>query len=203
MKHEGHLMVRMYSIEQKMQHPTNLLHGSGIIQWTRDRPKSWAFQNIGTDAIRVYRVVGNHRMNVDLFNLHYTEQLSVDFSEIVIKQMQDKHPNLEWRVEDVRRLGLEDSSFDGTLDAMLYGSQWNPPDEVQGNVQQYVDEVSRILKPKGSWLYITFRQPHFVKPQLLREGVWDLVVERLEDDPGTFEYFVYAMTKSAVRTEEI
>ena len=86
---------------------------------------------------------------------------------------------------------------------MLYGSQWNSPDEVQSNVQQYVDEVSRILKPKGSWLYITFRQPHFVKPQLSREGVWNLVVERLEDGPGTFEYFVYVMTKSTVRTEEI
>ena len=86
---------------------------------------------------------------------------------------------------------------------MLYGSQWDPPDEVQGNVQQYVDEVSRILKPTGSWIYITFRQPHFVKPQLSREGVWDLVVERFEDGPGAFEYFAYVMTKSAVRTEEI
>ena len=86
---------------------------------------------------------------------------------------------------------------------MVYGSQWNPPDEVQDNIQQYVDEVSRILKPNGSWLYITFRQPHFVKPQLLREGVWELVVQRLEDGPGTFEYFGYVMTKIAGRTEEI
>ena len=86
---------------------------------------------------------------------------------------------------------------------MVYGSQWNPPDEVQGNVQQYVDEVSRILKPKGRWLYITFRQPHFVKPQLSREGVWKLVVESLDDGPGTFEYFVYTMTKIAGRAEEI
>ncbi len=80
---------------------------------------------------------------------------------------------------------------------MIHGSPWDPPDEVRANVQQYVDEVSRILKPKGRWLYITFRQPHFVKPQLLRAGVWELVVERLEDGPGTFEYYVYIMTKTA------
>ena len=86
---------------------------------------------------------------------------------------------------------------------MIYGSQWDPPDEVQDNVQQYVDEVSRILKPNGSWLYITFRQPHFVKRQMLREGVWDLAVECLEDGPGVFEYFVYVMTKIAAGTEEI
>ena len=30
--------------------------------------------------------------------------------------MQVKHPNLEWRVEDVRRLELEDSSFDVAID---------------------------------------------------------------------------------------
>ena len=86
---------------------------------------------------------------------------------------------------------------------MLYGSQWNPPDEVQANVQQYVDEVSRVLKPYGRWIYITFRQPHFVKPQILREGIWDLTVERLEDGPGTFEYFGYVMTKSTEQSEEV
>lgn len=78
---------------------------------------------------------------------------------------------------------------------MLYGSQWDPPDEVQDNVKQYVTEVSRVLKPRGKWLYITYRQPHFVKPQLLREGVWEMTVKRLEDGPGTFEYFAYIMTK--------
>ena len=55
-------------------------------------------------------------MPANLFNLDYTEQVSVDFSEIVVKQMQVKHPNLEWRVEDVRRLKLEDSSFDIAID---------------------------------------------------------------------------------------
>ena len=52
----------------------------------------------------------------DLFNLHYANQLCVDFSETVIKQMQSRHPHLEWRVDDVRRLGLADSSFDIAID---------------------------------------------------------------------------------------
>ena len=78
---------------------------------------------------------------------------------------------------------------------MLYGSQWDPPEEVQAHVREYVDEVARVLRPGGRWLYITFRQPHFVRRQLVREGVWDLVVERLEDGPGTFEYFAYVLTK--------
>lgn len=75
------------------------------------------------------------------------------------------------------------------------GSQLDPPDEVRDNVRQYVDEIAQILKPTGKWLYITFRQPHFVKPQILREELWDRAVERFVDSPGTFEYFAYVMTK--------
>ena len=78
---------------------------------------------------------------------------------------------------------------------MIHGSQWDPPTEVSNNVRLYVDEVCRVLKPQGKWLYITFRQPHFVKPQVVREGEWSLKVEHLEDGPGTFEYFAYVMTK--------
>ena len=81
------------------------------------------------------------------------------------------------------------------MDSMVYGSQWEPPDEVRDNLSRYIDEVARVLKPNGQWLYITFRQPHFVKPQLHREGIWDLEVARLEDGPGTFEYFGYVMTR--------
>ena len=40
----------------------------------------------------------------------------MDFSEIVIKQMQLKHPQLEWLVGDVRSLKFEDSSFDIAID---------------------------------------------------------------------------------------
>lgn len=45
-----------------------------------------------------------------------------------------------------------DASFDmaidkATLDAMLYGSLWDPSDEVKENVKAYVDEVcSRVQK---------------------------------------------------------
>lgn len=82
---------------------------------------------------------------------------------------------------------------------MIHGSPWDPPEEVQENVRQYVDEVTRILKPEGRWLYITFRQPHFVKPHLMREGIWDLAVHHLQDGPGTFDYFAYIMTKHDAR----
>jgi hypothetical protein len=51
---------------------------------------------------------------------------------------------------DVRNLNLPDQSVDvaidkGTLDAMIHGSQWDPPEDVRRNVGQYVDEVQKFL----------------------------------------------------------
>lgn len=59
-------------------------------------------------------------------------------------------------------------------------------------------QVARVLKPGGQWLYITYRQPHFMKPLLLREK-WSLKVEILEDPDGGggFEYFGFIMTRNS------
>ena len=82
----------------------------------------------------------------DLYDLGYKNQLSIDFSPVVIEQMKAKHPDLEWQVMDVRKMDLDDGSIDiaidkATLDAMLYGSLWDPEEEVKNNVKAYVDEV--------------------------------------------------------------
>jgi len=48
------------------------------------------------------------------------------------------------------------------------------------------------------FLYITYRQPHFVKPAIEREGKWTLEVEKLEDADGgggQFDYFGYVVKK--------
>lgn len=81
---------------------------------------------------------------------------------------------------------------------MMCGSPWNPPDEVQDNVRQYVDEVAQVLKSSGRWLYITYNQPHFVKRQLTCESSWDSEVRRLDDGQGTFECYASVMTKYEV-----
>jgi hypothetical protein len=58
------------------------------------------------------------------------------------------HPSIDWQVMDIRSLTYEDNTFDividkATLDAMLYGSLWDPEDEVRDNVKRYVDEVRK------------------------------------------------------------
>ncbi len=54
-----------------------------------------------------------------------------------------------------------------------------------------------MLKPGGRWLYITYRQPHFVKPMLERKHLWDVAVEILGDsqNTGEFDYFGFVIKR--------
>lgn len=65
--------------------------------------------------------------------------------------MQLRHsdkPQVKWTVGDVRDMtDIESRSIDvafdkGTLDAMIHGSPWSPPDEVLDNTGCYINEVS-------------------------------------------------------------
>lgn len=51
------------------------------------------------------------------------------------------------------------------------------------------------MKPGGIFLYISYRQPHFLRPLLSRPHVWNLQVETLADEPGSFEYFGFIMDR--------
>lgn len=134
--------------------------------------------------------------------------------------MKSRHtdkPQVEWKVGDVRNMTeintkSVDVAFDkGTLDAMIYGSPWSPPEEVLENSGRYIDEVSlierdrwgtnadcdkvlRVLKDDGVFLYVTYRQPHFIKPILNRNMEWDLEMEVMGGG-DSFQYFGFVLKK--------
>lgn len=56
-------------------------------------------------------------------------------------------------------------------------------------------KVSRILKSTGVFLYVTYRQPHFVKPLLNQDGLWDLQMEVLQGSENSFEYYGFVLRK--------
>ncbi|EMR68848.1 putative methyltransferase type 11 protein [Eutypa lata UCREL1] len=121
--------------------------------------------------------------------------------------MSKRHANIEgieWKQMDVRRMeNLSSESIDvafdkGTLDAMIHGSPWSPPDDVLENTGQYIRETFRVLKSDGIFLYVTYRQPHFVKPLLSPEGTtWDINVEVLGGSGSTFQYHAFTLKKAA------
>ncbi|SPO00077.1 uncharacterized protein DNG_02929 [Cephalotrichum gorgonifer] len=80
----------------------------------------------------------------------YNDQLCVDFSPVVVGLMSKRHAaikGIEWAEADVRHMdNVPSSSIDiafdkGTLDAMIHGSPWSPPDDVLQNTSQYIQEV--------------------------------------------------------------
>lgn len=113
-----------------------------------------------------------------------------------------KYLDAQWEVMDVRQMSFQGQAFDtaidkGTMDSMFHGSMWDPPDDVRDNIERYLSEVVRTLVPGGTFLYITYRQPHFIRPLLVREETWSLDVRKLPEEGGggVFEYFAYVMKK--------
>ncbi|XWX00070.1 hypothetical protein V2A60_008087 [Cordyceps javanica] len=143
---------------------------------------------------------GDSTIPQDLADKGYGNQLCVDFSAVVVETMSKRHADLglsdkiQWEKVDVRQMEekIPDASVDvafdkGTLDAMIHGSPWSPPEDTIANTGKYLREVSRVLKPHGVFLYVTFRQPHFIKPLLMCEGTnWDVELEVLGASGGSF-----------------
>lgn len=50
------------------------------------------------------------------------------------------------------------------------------------------DRLRGVLKPGRQWLYITYRQPAFMKPLLERRDLWDSAVKTLGDSQATGEF---------------
>ncbi|KAL9092160.1 MAG: hypothetical protein Q9165_004593 [Trypethelium subeluteriae] len=94
---------------------------------------------------------GDSTLPYDLASLGYKNQLCVDFSDVVVQYMASRHgkeSGVEWKWADVRdMIGIPndctDVAFDkGTLDSMIFGSPWNPPDKVKEATSKYIREVS-------------------------------------------------------------
>jgi hypothetical protein len=91
----------------------------------------------------------------DLAARGYTDQLCLDFSNTALELMRARHAEekgIEWRWADVRALeetvasGSIDVAFDkGTLDAMIHGSPWSPPDQVLSDTSRYMREVRSVV----------------------------------------------------------
>jgi len=94
---------------------------------------------------------GDSTVPYDLAQKGYKNQTCLDFSQVVVDLMSQRHAEVEgitWRWADVRDTreqahdGSVDVAFDkGTLDAMIHGSPWDPPEQVREDTARYMREV--------------------------------------------------------------
>ncbi|KAI6042712.1 S-adenosyl-L-methionine-dependent methyltransferase [Pisolithus marmoratus] len=148
---------------------------------------------------------GNSKFSEDMWDDGYKNIVNVDYSAVAIERMRARNsetrPEMQWYEMDVRSLTFPDSSFDiaidkGTMDAMMTSSSnvWNPPEEIVNDCIAEVSEVMRVLRTTGSFIYITFGQPHFRKRFLTGEHVPNTKLE-IKTLGEVFHYFMYVLRK--------
>ncbi|EXF84313.1 hypothetical protein CFIO01_08344 [Colletotrichum fioriniae PJ7] len=148
---------------------------------------------------------GDSTIPADLSVRGYNNQLCLDFSTVVIDLMRQQHADLagiEWKWADIRDMpdaaptASVDVAFDkSTLDAMIHGSPWSPPDDVRENTAKYLGEVHRALKDDGVFLCITYRQPHFMRPLLNADNLWDMDMDVLSGGESAFDYYGFILRR--------
>nr|XP_056705970.1 EEF1A lysine methyltransferase 4 [Euleptes europaea] len=155
-----------------------------------------------TDRILVLGC-GNSALSYDLYQLGYMDITSMDYSAACITSMRDYYahcPGLQWAVMDAQALAFRDGSFDvvlekGTLDSMMVGETdpWHVSQEARTLLDRVLAEVSRVLKPRGRFVSITFAQPHFRKRHYAQPAYgWST---RHVTYGSGFHYFLYIMRK--------
>ncbi|XP_047334304.1 EEF1A lysine methyltransferase 4 [Impatiens glandulifera] len=114
---------------------------------------------------------GNAVMSEDMVKDGYEDIMNVDISSVAIEMMRKKHelvPQLKYMQLDVRDMSyFEDETFDGvidkgTLDSLMCGT--NSPI----SAAQMLGEVSRLLKPGGTYMLITYGDPSVRMSHLIR-----------------------------------
>ncbi|XP_054157698.1 eEF1A lysine and N-terminal methyltransferase-like [Oppia nitens] len=135
---------------------------------------------------------GNSSLSADMYDMGFTDNTSVDISEVVVEQMRTKYnPN------DSRRPGLQFHCMDvfdmkfaadrrfavvvdkGTLDAIASDKQSSAT-----NVCKMFEQIDSVLKPFGRYLCISLLQSHILKLLMnwfTRNGNWLIRIERLEN----------------------
>lgn len=146
---------------------------------------------------------GNSALSSDMYSAGYRSISNIDYSSVCISTMSSRHadcPGMSWRRMDARQLSFPDASFDvvlekATLDAMLVEEKdpWKVSPDTARLIHQVLSEVSRVLKPGGRFLSITFGQPHFRK-RLYARQCYGWSVRHYSYGHG-FHYFLYVLTK--------
>ncbi|CAB82695.1 putative protein [Arabidopsis thaliana] len=114
-----------------------------------------------------------NRFEEDMVKDGYEDIMNVDISSVAIEMMQTKYasvPQLKYMQMDVRDMSyFEDDSFDtiidkGTLDSLMCGS------DALLSASRMLGEVSRLIKPGGTYFLITYGDPKVRMPHLTRSA---------------------------------
>ncbi|XP_010523660.1 PREDICTED: methyltransferase-like protein 13 isoform X1 [Tarenaya hassleriana] len=114
---------------------------------------------------------GNSLMSEDMVKDGYEDIMNIDISSVAIELMRTKYayvPQLKYMQMDVRDMSFfPDESFDsvidkGTLDSLMCGN------DAPLSAARMLGEVSRLIKPGGTYMLVTYGDPKVRMPHLTR-----------------------------------
>ncbi|XP_020100712.1 endothelin-converting enzyme 2 [Ananas comosus] len=148
---------------------------------------------------------GNSRLCEELRREGVVDITCVDLSPVAVQRMRKRLADrglggIKVVVADMLDLPFDSESFDiviekGTMEVLFVdsGDPWNPHPEIVNKVTKMLEGVHKVLKPEGTFISITFGQPHLRRPFLEAPGLtwsveWDTFGE-------AFHYFFYTLRK--------
>lgn len=128
---------------------------------------------------------GNSNLSNEMYKNGFTNQINIDYSDLVIEQMKKMYSNLEYIQMDVTKMNFDDNSFDIVLDkACLDAILCNDKQDVLDSVTQMMNEIKRVLKSDGKYLCISLLQSHVVKKLLIDYNKWNIDISIILVNPG-------------------
>ena len=140
-----------------------------------------------------------------IYDKGFHDITNVDVSPTCIQNMkQTDTRGMKWDIVDVMEpFPYPPETFDfaldkGTLDAIIIdkADHWEIEDEVYDLAKKYFKNVYDSLKPGGTFIQITFGQPHFRRRLFENCGLdWTINVRTILPD-HSFHFFCYECTKN-------
>ncbi|RUS69879.1 hypothetical protein EGW08_022356, partial [Elysia chlorotica] len=133
---------------------------------------------------------GNSALSENMYDNGLQNLVNIDISDVVIRQMSDRHrekrPKMEFTRMDVTAMSYPEGHFNavldkGTLDALLVSEEG----QVLQNVNAMFSEVARCLRLGGRYIIISLLQDHVQKHllQFFTNLGWPIRVHRLQMEP--------------------
>ena len=133
-----------------------------IFEWLENYSelRDYIHEHLPKDARILVPGCGNSAISADMYNDGYHNLVNIDFSPVVIDQMQRRYQDLtemSWLVMDIKKMSFADGEFDfvldkGTLDALTCG------EDTEAAMFTACCEYVRVLKPGGVAFIISFGQ---------------------------------------------
>jgi len=168
-------------------------------EWYGEYPSYRAYINnlLAKESKILNMGCGKSLFSEKMYDEGYKQIVNIDISEWIVKEMAKrsklKRPQMSYKVMDVMNMSFEEGSFDaviekGTLDAIYPENT----EEITKNVEKVFDDVMKILKENGSYIFISLLQDFIldkVLERFLKEG-YGIDVHRACDFEGMPPFLV-------------